>query len=108
MTPPSATPSLVLASSSAYRKELLSRLQLPFEVAVPDIDETPLPGETPSATALRLAREKAAAVAAKLPGRVVIGSDQVATLDDEQIGKPGDHANALAQLRKMRGREVVF
>ena len=99
---------LVLASSSAYRKDLLSRLQLPFEVAVPDIDEAPLPGETPSATALRLAREKAAAVAAKLPGCIVIGSDQVATLDDEQIGKPGNHANALAQLQKMRGREVVF
>nr|WP_315221605.1 Maf-like protein [uncultured Duganella sp.] len=99
---------LVLASSSAYRKELLSRLQLPFEVAVPDIDEAPLPGETPSATALRLAREKAAAVAAKLPGCIVIGSDQVATLDGEQIGKPGNHANALAQLQKMRGREVVF
>ncbi|RZT09687.1 septum formation protein [Duganella sp. CF402] len=99
---------LVLASSSAYRKELLSRLQLPFEVAVPDIDETPQPGETPSATALRLAREKAAAVAAKLPGAIVIGSDQVATLDDEQIGKPGNHANALAQLQKMRGREVIF
>ena len=99
---------LVLASSSAYRKDLLSRLQLPFEVAVPDIDEAPLPGETPSATALRLAREKAAAVAAKLPGCIVIGSDQVATLDDEQIGKPGNHANALAQLQKMRGREVIF
>jgi septum formation protein len=99
---------LVLASSSAYRKELLSRLQLPFDVAVPDIDETPQPGETPSATALRLAREKAAAVAAKLPGAIVIGSDQVATLDDEQIGKPGNHANALAQLQKMRGREVIF
>ena len=99
---------LVLASSSAYRKELLSRLQLPFDVAVPDIDESPLPGETPSATALRLAREKAAAVAARLPGSIVIGSDQVATLDDEQIGKPGTHANALAQLQKMRGREVIF
>ncbi|TFW27428.1 Maf family nucleotide pyrophosphatase [Duganella callida] len=99
---------LVLASSSAYRKELLSRLQLPFEVAVPDIDETPLPGETPSATALRLARGKAAAVAARRPGAIVIGSDQVATLDDEQIGKPGNHANALAQLQKMRGRDVVF
>jgi septum formation protein len=99
---------LVLASSSAYRKELLSRLQLPFDVAVPDIDETPRSGETPSATALRLAREKAAAVAAKMPGRIVIGSDQVATLDDEQIGKPGNHANALAQLQKMRGREVIF
>ncbi len=99
---------LVLASSSAYRKELLSRLQLPFEVAVPDIDESPLPGETPSATAVRLAREKAAAVAAKLPGSIVIGSDQVATLDEQQIGKPGNHANALAQLQKMRGREVIF
>ncbi|MHA4866630.1 Maf-like protein [Duganella sp. PWIR1] len=99
---------LVLASSSAYRKELLSRLQLPFEVAVPDIDETPQPDETPSATALRLAREKAAAVAAKMPGAIVIGSDQVATLDGEQIGKPGNHANALAQLQTMRGREVIF
>ncbi|OFA08737.1 Maf-like protein [Duganella phyllosphaerae] len=99
---------LVLASSSAYRKELLSRLQLPFEVAVPDIDESPLPGETPSATAVRLAREKAAAVAAKLPGSIVIGSDQVATLGEQQIGKPGNHANALAQLQKMRGREVIF
>jgi septum formation protein len=99
---------LVLASSSAYRKELLGRLRLPFEVAVPAIDETPLPGETPSATALRLAREKAAAVAARMPGAIVIGSDQVATLDDEQIGKPGNHANSLAQLQKMRGREVIF
>jgi septum formation protein len=108
MTSSLPSPRLVLASSSAYRKELLSRLQLPFEVAVPDIDETPQPGETPSATALRLAREKAAAVAAKLPGCIVIGSDQVATLDDEQIGKPGTHANALAQLQKMRGREVIF
>jgi septum formation protein len=104
----SSAPRLILASSSAYRKELLSRLQLPFDVAVPDIDESPLPGETPSATALRLAREKAAAVAAKHPGCLVIGSDQVATLDDEQIGKPGSHAAALAQLQKMRGREVVF
>jgi len=103
-----AAPRLVLASSSAYRKELLSRLQLPFDVAVPDIDETPLPGETPSATALRLAREKAAAVAARLPGSLVIGSDQVATLNDEQIGKPGSHAAALAQLQKMRGKEVIF
>jgi septum formation protein len=99
---------LVLASSSAYRKELLSRLQLPFEVAVPDIDESPLAGESPSATALRLARDKAAAVAAKLPGCIVIGSDQVATLDGAQIGKPGNHANALAQLQTMRGREVIF
>eukprot|EP01030_Chromulinospumella_sphaerica_P012348 gene12348-12138_t len=103
-----ALPRLILASSSAYRKELLSRLQLPFEVAVPDIDETPLAGEGPGDTALRLAREKAAAVAARLPGCLVIGSDQVATLDGAQIGKPGDHARALAQLQQMRGRTVVF
>lgn len=102
------SPRLVLASSSAYRKELLSRLQLPFTVDVPDIDETPQAGETPSATALRLAREKAAAVAARHPGSLVIGSDQVATLNDEQIGKPGNHAAALAQLQKMRGKEVIF
>jgi septum formation protein len=103
-----SNPRLVLASSSPYRKELLSRLQLSFEVAVPAIDESPRPGETPSATALRLAREKAAAVAAQMPDCLVIGSDQVATLDDEQIGKPGDHAKAMLQLQKMRGRQVVF
>ncbi|HYD97635.1 MAG TPA: Maf-like protein [Noviherbaspirillum sp.] len=101
-------PRLILASSSAYRKELLSRLHLPFEVSVPDIDETPRPGESPEQTALRLAEEKAATVAAAFPGAIVIGSDQVATLDGEQIGKPGNHDNALAQLRKMRGREVIF
>jgi septum formation protein len=101
-------PPLILASSSAYRRELLSRLQLPFTAEAPQLDETPLPGETPSATALRLAREKAAAVAARHPGSLVIGSDQVATLDGAQIGKPGDHARALAQLQTMRGREVVF
>ncbi|TWI62494.1 septum formation protein [Pseudoduganella lurida] len=105
---PLQLPPLVLASSSAYRRELLERLRLPFSVDVPDIDETPLAGETPSATALRLARGKAAAVAARHPGSLVIGSDQVATLDDEQIGKPGTHAAALAQLQKMRGREVIF
>ncbi|MBB3222556.1 Maf-like protein [Pseudoduganella umbonata] len=104
----SPSPPLVLASSSAYRRELLQRLRLPFTVDVPAIDETPLAGESPSATALRLAREKAGAVAARHPGSLVIGSDQVATLDDEQIGKPGSHAAALAQLQKMRGREVVF
>jgi septum formation protein len=101
-------PALILASSSAYRRELLSRLQLPFTADVPDIDESPQPGETPSATALRLAREKAAAVAWRHPGSLVIGSDQVATLDNLQIGKPGNHANALAQLQRMRGREVIF
>jgi septum formation protein len=106
--PTAALPRLILASSSAYRRELLGRLRLPFEAIAPDIDETPLPGETPEATALRLAREKAAAVARKHPGALVIGSDQVATLDGAQIGKPGDHARALAQLQTMRGRRVVF
>lgn len=108
MIPTSTPVRLILASSSAYRRELLARLRLPFEVMVPDIDESPLPGEAPDATALRLARAKAQAVAARAPGSVVIGSDQVATLDGEQIGKPGNHANALAQLRKMRGRQVIF
>jgi septum formation protein len=103
-----ALPRLILASSSAYRRELLGRLRLPFEAIAPDIDETPHPGETPEATALRLAREKAAAVARKQPGALVIGSDQVATLDGAQIGKPGDHARALAQLQAMRGRRVAF
>jgi septum formation protein len=104
----SPAPRLILASSSSYRRELLSRLHLPFEAIAPHIDETPLPGEAPTATALRLAKEKARAVAARAPGALVIGSDQVATLDGEQIGKPGSHAAALAQLQKMRGREVVF
>lgn len=100
---------LILASSSAYRRELLSRLQLPFEVIVPDLDESPLACETPEATALRLARAKAEVVAQRAgPDAVVIGSDQVATLDGVQIGKPGNHANALAQLQLMRGRRVTF
>jgi septum formation protein len=101
-------PRLILASGSRYRHELLSRLHVRFEVAVPDIDETPLRGETPDATALRLATDKAAAVAVKMPDTLIIGSDQVATLDGEQIGKPGSHENALRQLQKMRGRRVVF
>jgi septum formation protein len=108
MIPSSAPPRLILASSSPYRRQLLARLQLPFEAIAPDIDEAPLPGEQAEATALRLARAKAAAVAARAPASIVIGSDQVATLDGEQIGKPGDHARALAQLQKMRGRRVVF
>jgi septum formation protein len=108
MIPSSTPPRLILASSSAYRRELLGRLRLPFEAIAPHIDETPLPGEAPEATALRLARAKAQAIALQHPGALVIGSDQVATLDGEQIGKPGDHARALAQLQTMRGREVVF
>ena len=108
MIPSSSTPRLILASSSAYRRELLGRLHLPFEAIAPHIDETPLPDEAPEATALRLAQAKAEAIARRHPGVLVIGSDQVATLDGAQIGKPGDHARALAQLQTMRGREVVF
>lgn len=106
-TPP-VQPCLVLASSSRYRKELLSRLRIPFDVLLPNIDETPHIGEPPEGTALRLAKEKALAVAALAPGAIIVGSDQVATLDGEQIGKPGSHANALKQLQKMRGRTVIF
>jgi len=109
--PVNRPPRLILASSSRYRRELLERLRIPFEVAVPDIDETPLAGETPPATALRLAQRKARAVAASLGGTeaaLVIGSDQVATFDNLQIGKPGTHEKALAQLQAMRGREVLF
>lgn len=101
-------PPLVLGSSSRYRRELLERLRIPFEVASPDIDETPLAGEAPHETALRLSRRKAEAIAARHPGALVIGSDQVATLDGAQIGKPGSHDRALAQLRLMRGRTVIF
>lgn len=104
----STFPRLILASSSKYRKELLSRLRIPFDVEVPDIDETPLAGEAPEVTAVRLAQEKALAIASHYRGALIIGSDQVATLDGLQIGKPGSHANALAQLQKMRGRQVVF
>lgn len=99
---------LILASSSVYRKELLSRLQIPFTVAIPDIDETPHPGELPQDTALRLAGQKARAIAAHQPGSLIIASDQVATLDNLQIGKPGNHASALQQLQLMRGRQVIF
>jgi septum formation protein len=103
-----ANRTVVLASSSRYRRELLSRIRLPFEVAVPDVDETPHEGEMPREMALRLALAKAHAVAAKFPQAVVIGSDQVADLDGEPLGKPGNHDNAVAQLRRMRGRSVVF
>jgi len=108
MIPSSTAPRLILASSSHYRRELLARLRLPFEAIAPHIDETPLPYEAPETTALRLARAKAEAIALAHPGALVIGSDQVATLDGAQIGKPGGHARALAQLQTMRGREVVF
>ncbi len=101
-------PRLILASGSAYRRELLARLRLPFEVMPPDLDETPVAGETPPDTALRLARAKAEAIVNQVGPALVIGSDQVATLDGEHIGKPGNHERALEQLKKMRGRAVIF
>lgn len=101
-------PPLILASTSRYRRELLERLRLPFAVVSPQVDETPRPGEAPAVLAVRLAAAKAAAVAALHPRAVVIGSDQVAELDGEAIGKPGTHERAVAQLRTMRGRSVVF
>lgn len=111
MPPASASPEnrpLVLGSTSAYRRELLSRLRVPFSVEPPHVDETPRAGEAPAALAQRLAAAKAAAVARQHPQAIVIGSDQVADLDGEPLGKPGNHANALAQLRRMSGRTVVF
>ncbi len=99
---------LVLASTSPYRRELLRRLQLPFQVAAPEVDETALPGEAPAATALRLAAAKAGAVAPAFPGALIIGSDQVAAVGAERFGKPGTRDNARRQLRAMSGREIVF
>ena len=99
---------LVLASTSRYRRELLARLRLPFDVVAPEVDESALPGETPAALAGRLALAKANAVAARHHGAIVIGSDQVAELDGVALGKPGTHERAVAQLRAMRGREVRF
>ena len=104
---PSQTP-LILASTSAYRRELLARLRLPFEAIAPDVDETPQPGEAPAELAARLALAKAHAVAARHPQAVVIGSDQVAELDGLPLGKPGHHAAAVRQLRAMSGLRVLF
>ena len=104
----SSPPRLILGSTSRYRRELLTRLRLPFEVEAPGVDETPRPGEAPAALAQRLALEKARAVAARHPQDVVIGSDQVADLAGEPLGKPGDHARAVAQLQRMSGQRVVF
>jgi septum formation protein len=102
---------LVLASTSQYRKQLLARLRLPFEVRAPQTDETPLPGEAPGDLALRLAAAKARAVAhhfAVAPGALVIGSDQVAHCDGRIMGKPGTYERAVEQLRAMRGRTTIF
>lgn len=99
---------LVLGSTSRYRRELLERLRLPFDVCAPEVDETPIAGESPRDLALRLALAKARAVAALRPEAVVIGADQVADLDGEAIGKPGTHERAVAQLRRLSGRTAVF
>ena len=99
---------LVLGSTSTYRRALLQRLRLPFEVADPAVDESPLQGETPDRLAVRLALAKAVAVSARFPSAVVIGSDQVADLDGEPIGKPGTHELAALQLQRLQGRQVVF
>ena len=99
---------LILASTSRYRRELLERLRLPFEVCAPRVDETPQPHETPAALSERLALAKSHAVAAERPEALVIGSDQVAELDGGAIGKPGHHAAAVEQLQRMSGRSVVF
>jgi septum formation protein len=105
----SSTPRpLILGSTSRYRHELLSRLRIPFGVVAPEVDETPIAGELPLALASRLALAKAHAVAKLHPDAVVIGSDQVADLNGEPLGKPGNHARAVQQLQRMRGQTVVF
>lgn len=99
---------LVLGSTSTYRRALLNRLQVPYTVEAPHVDETPLPGECPQDLAQRLALAKAQAVAQRFPDCVVIGSDQVADLQGQSLGKPGTHARAVAQLQQMRGKTVIF
>ncbi|PLW68920.1 Maf family protein [Pseudohalioglobus lutimaris] len=99
---------LILASSSPYRRILLSRLQIPFRCDAPATDESPVPGEQPQALALRLARSKAHAVAERNAGALVLGSDQVASIDGSLIGKPGNHAAAASQLQASSGRSVDF
>jgi septum formation protein len=99
---------LILGSTSRYRRELLERLRVPFDVVSPEVDETPLANEAPHALATRLALAKAKAVAALHPSAVVIGSDQVADLNGEPLGKPGTHERAVVQLQRMRGQTVVF
>lgn len=101
-------PPLVLASTSPYRRELLARLGLPFETDAPEVDETPRPGEAPEALVRRLSEAKARAVAARHPGAVVIGSDQLAVLDGRPVGKPGSFERAREQLRRASGRAVDF
>ena len=114
-TPPSVSPhgsatcrTLILGSTSRYRRELLSRLGRPFQTAAPDVDETPQPGERPAELAIRLALAKAKEVARRFPEAVVIGSDQVADLHGTPLGKPGNHDRAVKQLQRMRGETVIF
>ena len=107
-TLPTSSRPLILGSTSRYRKELLSRLKIPFESVAPNVDETPHNQESPKDLALRLALAKARAVALKNPEAVVIGSDQVADLEGMPLGKPGNHANAILQLQRMRGKTVIF
>ena len=104
----SITRKLILGSTSPYRRALLQRLRISFEIAAPYVDETAQPLETPKQLACRLAMAKARVIAAQFPGCVVIGADQVADLDGQALGKPGDHTRATAQLQKMRGRTVIF
>lgn len=99
---------IILASSSVYRRELLQKLQIQFSCVSPKINETPYPDEKPHQTALRLSVEKARKVADEYPHALVIGCDQVATLDNTVLGKPLNHQNATKQLQLMRGREVTF
>jgi septum formation protein len=101
-------PLLVLASSSRYRSELLSRLRIPFETASPNVDESPMPNESAQQTSSRLSRSKALAVATHYPDALIIGSDQVALLGSQQLGKPQSHSNAVKQLRSMSGKKVSF
>ena len=101
-------PRLVLASTSSYRRELLTRLQIPFEIADPETDESVLAGESPAATAERLSIAKAKAVASRFSEALIIGSDQVAFLDSQRFGKPLTRDRAIEQLRSMRGRTVIF
>lgn len=108
MTASISPPELVLGSTSPFRRALLEKLRLPFSCSAPEVDETRLPGEEPQALVLRLAEAKARAVGETHPAALVIGSDQVACIDGEVLGKPGDRANAIAQLSKAAGQVVTF
>jgi septum formation protein len=99
---------LILASSSKFRREVLRKLDIPFNSISPKVDETPLPDEKPFQTALRLSQDKARKIGKRHPHALIIGCDQVATLDGVQLGKPLNHTNATKQLQMMRGREVTF